>query len=141
MLFSDKESLLSSPDHKASSLGFLFNTQDQVSAANQKIQIIQEKIERAHSEYINCILDVNADFFATGSSDMKVNIWSKQTLGLIENFEVPGEVASMCIASNDQIVAGLINGGIAIIDAVKLQMSRVLERAHTGTVVSCISLR
>jgi len=50
-------------------------------------------------------------------------------------------VASMCIASNDEIVAGLINGGIAIIDAVKLQMSRVLERAHTGTVVSCISLR
>jgi hypothetical protein len=74
MLFSDKESLLSSPDHEPSSLGLLFNTQDQASATNQKIQIIQEKIERAHSENINCILDVNADFFATGSSDMKVNI-------------------------------------------------------------------
>jgi len=46
-------------------------------------------------------LDVNADFFATGGSDMKVNIWSKQTLSLIENFDVTGEVASMAVAAND----------------------------------------
>jgi len=50
---------------------------------------------------VNCILDVNADFFATGGSDMKVNLWSKQTLAMIENFDVPGEVASMTVAAND----------------------------------------
>ena len=47
----------------------------------------------------------------------------------------------MAVAANDQIVTGMINGGIAIIDAAKLQIARVLERAHTGTVVSCIALR
>jgi hypothetical protein len=72
---------------------------------------------------------------------MKVNFWSKQTLSLIENFDVPGEVASMTTAANEQVVVGLINGGIAIIDAGKLQMLRVLERVHTGTVVACIALR
>lgn len=47
----------------------------------------------------------------------------------------------MTMGAGDQMVIGLINGGIALIDACKLQMQRVLERVHTGTVVACCALR
>lgn len=55
----------------------------------------------AHNEFVNCIEDVSSDYYATGGSDSKVNLWSKQTLALIESFEVPGEVASMTRAAGD----------------------------------------
>jgi hypothetical protein len=47
----------------------------------------------------------------------------------------------MTLGSQETIVCGLINGTLATIDAGKFQISRVLERAHTGTVVSCIALK
>lgn len=95
----------------------------------------------AHNEFVNCIEDISSDYYATGGSDSKVNLWSKQTLALIESFEVPGEVASMTRAAGDQLVCGLINGTLAVIDVGKLQIARILERAHTGTVVACLSLK
>ena len=98
-------------------------------------------MQKAHGEFVNCIIDISGDFFATGGSDQKVNIWSKQTLALIESFDVPGEVASMTLGSQETIVCGLINGTLTTIDAGKFQISRVLERAHTGTVVSCLALK
>lgn len=62
-------------------------------------------------------------------------------MSLIETFDVPGEVASMTKASSDILVCGLINGTLALIDIGKLQIARVIERAHTGTVVSCLALK
>lgn len=60
---------------------------------------------------------------------------------LIENFDVPGEVASMTKATCEQLICGLINGTLAVIDIGRFQIARVLERAHTGTVVACQALR
>ncbi len=41
-------------------------------------------------------------------------------MALIESFEVPGEVASMTKAAGDQLVCGLINGMLCLIDTGKL---------------------
>ena len=60
---------------------------------------------------------------------------------MIESFDVTGEVASMTLGTQETIVCGLINGTLTTIDAGKFQISRVLERAHTGTVVSCLALK
>ncbi len=60
---------------------------------------------------------------------------------MIEHFDMPGEVACLTKAANEQIICGLINGTLAIIDIGKFQIARILERAHTGTVVSCIALK
>ncbi len=69
---------------------------------------------------MNCIVDLSPDFFATGSSDQKVNLWSKQTLGMIETFDLPGEIASMTLGAGDTLICGLINGTLAAIDSGKL---------------------
>jgi hypothetical protein len=34
-----------------------------------QIEIIQEKMQKAHGEFVNCIIDISGDFFATGGSD------------------------------------------------------------------------
>lgn len=80
-------------------MGFLLSSQEKFNTQVSQIEIIQEKIQRAHGEFVNCIIDISGDFFATGGSDQKVNIWSKQTLALIETFDVPGEVASMTLGA------------------------------------------
>jgi hypothetical protein len=38
----------------------------------------------------------------------------------LENFDMPGEVACMTKGANEQVVVGLINGGIALIDTATL---------------------
>jgi hypothetical protein len=38
------------------------------------------------------------------------------------------------------LVCGLINGTIALVDTGRKAVVKVLEKAHTGTVVACTSL-
>ena len=47
----------------------------------------------------------------------------------------------MTKAAGDQLVCGLINGMLCLIDTGKLQVLRVIEKAHTGTVVACKALK
>lgn len=46
----------------------------------------------------------------------------------------------MAKAANDVLVCGLINGRIALVDIGRIQIARILERAHLGTVVACVAL-
>jgi hypothetical protein len=39
------------------------------------------------------------------------------------------------------LVCGLINGTLAILDTGKLSVKRIVDRAHTGTVVACRALK
>jgi len=105
------------------------------------VEVVQQQLIKAHSEFVNCIIDVNSDFFATGGSDFKVNLWSKQTLSQIESFEMSGEIACLAKGPGDTVICGLINGTLASIDTGSLQVMRVVQKAHTGTVVSCVCLR
>lgn len=107
----------------------------------KKLELTQQKLIKAHEEFVNCIIDINTDYFATGGSDYKVNMWSKSNLTQVESFEMPGEVACITKGPGETVICGLINGTLAMIDTAKLQVLRVVERAHTGTVVSCICLR
>jgi hypothetical protein len=39
---------------------------------------------------------------------------------MIETFDMPGEIASMTFGASDNLICGLINGTLAVIDAGKL---------------------
>ena len=101
-------------------------TSDEAKSALSKLEIVHQKMIKAHSEFINCILDVNQDYFATGGSDFRVNLWSKQTMTQIETFEMAGEVSCLTKGPGDIIVCGLINGGLASIDTNELRVLRVV---------------
>lgn len=81
------------------------------------------------------------DYYATASSDFKVNLWSKQSFNLIESFNLEGEVVSMCKAANEMLVCGMINGTMGIIDIGNLRVKQIYRKSHTGTVIACIALR
>lgn len=50
----------------------------QISNSPQKVlQLFEEKLFEAHKEFINSVVDVNDDFYASASSDFKVHLWSK----------------------------------------------------------------
>lgn len=68
-----------------------------------------------------------------------MNLWSKKDTTLVHSFEVPGEVASLT-SSGNALVCGLINGTLALLDLEKKSVVKVIERAHTGTVVSCATM-
>jgi hypothetical protein len=51
-------------------MGFLQSSQEKFNTQVSQIEIIQEKMQKmAHGEYVNCIVDISGDFFATGGSD------------------------------------------------------------------------
>ena len=101
----------------------------------------EERIEKAHNDFINSILDIaGTDYYATAASDYKVNLWSKQTFQMLHSFDLPGEVVSMTKAANDQLICGMINGAMGVIDVARMKIGQIQERAHTGTVISCVAL-
>ena len=53
---------------------------------------------------------------------------------------MPGELVSVVRSPKDILICGMINGTIALVDLNKMQILRIVERAHTGTVISCIVL-
>jgi len=42
-----------------------------------QFQLIEDKLELAHDEFINSVIEVDQDYYATCSSDYKVNLFSK----------------------------------------------------------------
>lgn len=95
---------------------------DSIAQKVNSFQIIEERLIEAHQDFINSIIEVSQDYYATASSDYKVNLWSKQSFSLIESFDLGGEVVSMTKAANDTLVCGMINGAIGLIDTGSLKM-------------------
>jgi len=51
------------------------------------------------------------------------------------------EVVSMCKAADNNLICGMINGIIGLIDVGSLRLVKIFEKAHSGTVISCIALK
>eukprot|EP00347_Sterkiella_histriomuscorum_P018816 403344062 len=107
---------------------------------DQAFQMTEICLKQAHNDFINQVLDFNQDYYVTCASDFTVNLWSKETFQLIENFDLEHEVVSMCKASLDTLICGCINGVVGIIDIGTLRIQSIIKKAHTGTVISCLAL-
>lgn len=51
------------------------------------------------------------------------------------------EVVCMAKAADNNLVCGMINGIIGLIDIGSLRLVKIFDKAHSGTVISCIALK
>ncbi|CDW84990.1 ef hand family protein [Stylonychia lemnae] len=105
-----------------------------------KFEVIEQSIQKVHNDFMNMVMDFNQDYYVSCASDFTVKVWSKQSFSQVESFSMKEEVVCMGKAADDQLICGMINGVIGIIDIAALRILRILDKAHSGTVISCLAL-
>jgi WD40 repeat protein len=102
-----------------------------------KVYVIKNTVQsfEAHKAFMTRILEIpSGEYFVTSSNDRTVKVWHSSNNALYKVYEFESEVISIDV-TNTLIFAGLLNGGVSIINFVNDQITK-LSDSHSASVVS-----